>query len=134
MTDTPVDAYPYLWTSADMDVTPGSRKSNGSAKRPSCVRNGRRKPPMHASTWQRMPRSRAREAMSAMGSTTPWGEVGADPTTMMVGTARCTVGWRDGAPRLSEAREFVVPTRVEVPLEAAAAGWFAGAEQRGRTA
>ncbi len=39
---------------------------------------------MHASTWHRIPRSWARAAMSAMGSTTPWGYDGAEPTTMMV--------------------------------------------------
>ena len=33
-TDEPFAANPYLWTSADIDVTPGTLKSNGSTGRP----------------------------------------------------------------------------------------------------
>ena len=51
----------------------GTRKSNGTSRRPRSRRKGSRNPPMHASTWQRMPRWAASDAMSATGSITPWG-------------------------------------------------------------
>ncbi len=41
-------------------------------------------PPMHASTWQLMPRSAAMAATSSTGSTTPWGYCGAEATMRAV--------------------------------------------------
>ena len=63
-TDMPFGAYANLWRSALMLVTPSTRKSQGS--RPS--QNGSTHPPMHASTWQSMPRSSAAAAIAAIGS------------------------------------------------------------------
>src|SRR5689334_15246060 len=72
-TDAPLGAYPYLWTSALISVTPSTRKSQGGTSRPSASMKGSTNPPMHASTWQPMPRSAASAAMSATGSMTPYG-------------------------------------------------------------
>ena len=51
-----------------MLVTPSTAKVHGGAS----SRCGSTQPPMHASTWQRMPRSAASAAISVTGSTTPW--------------------------------------------------------------
>ncbi len=41
-------------------------------------------PPMHASTWQLMSRSAATAAIASIGSITPCGYCGAEPTTSTV--------------------------------------------------
>ena len=49
---------------------------------------------MQASTWQRIPRRNASAAMSAIGSITPCGYVGADPTTMIVSSVHAAASAR----------------------------------------
>src|SRR6476660_4505820 len=50
ITDEPFGAYPSLCTSIDIDITPGTRKSQGGTVSPFSSMNGRMNPPMHAST------------------------------------------------------------------------------------
>ena len=57
-----------MWMSADMDVTPGFRKSNGVILYPSFSTHGSMKPPKHASTWKGRPFSKARVDNSGIGS------------------------------------------------------------------
>ena len=45
ITDDPLGANPYLWVSAEILVTPGTRKSKGSKANPASFINGIRKPP-----------------------------------------------------------------------------------------
>ena len=71
ISDAPLKQYPYLWMSAEIEVTPSTRKSQGATGSPRRSQNGRSQPPRQASTWQRVPRSAARAAMAGMGSTTP---------------------------------------------------------------
>ena len=78
-------------------VTPSTANVQGGA-----ARCGSTQPPMHASTWQRMPCSAASAAISGTGSTTPWAYDGAEATTstvvssmaaaMAAGSARRVVG------------------------------------------
>ena len=49
--DAPLPAYAYLWRSALIDVTPGTRKSHFGIGRPSFSSHGSTNPPTHASTW-----------------------------------------------------------------------------------
>ena len=48
----PFTAYPYLWVSADIEVTPGSRKSKAGMSYPSFSAHGKMKPPRQASVWE----------------------------------------------------------------------------------
>ena len=50
ITDAPFGAYPSLWRSAEIVVTPSTRKSHGGTSSPFSSMNGSTKPPMHAST------------------------------------------------------------------------------------
>ena len=84
MTDTPFGAYPSLWMSALIVVTPSTRKSHGGTSRPISSANGSTKPPMQASTWQLAPTVPASAAIAGMSSTTPCGYWGAEPTTSTV--------------------------------------------------
>ena len=72
-TDTPLDAYAYLCRSTEIEVTPGTDRSNGGTGWPSRRRYGRLQPPKQASTWQRTPAASAAAAMSATGSINPYG-------------------------------------------------------------
>ena len=71
--DAPLKHHPYLWMSADNEVTPSTRKSHGGSGSPSRSRNGSSQPPRQASTWHSAPRSPASAASSGIGSTTPYG-------------------------------------------------------------
>ena len=51
---------------------------------PSRAAQGRTKPPRQASVWKPTPRSRASSDSSAIGSITPWGNEGDEPTTTIV--------------------------------------------------
>src|SRR3954453_3232126 len=68
--EAPFGVYAYLCRSTETLVTPGTAKSNGATSTPSARRYGSTQPPMHASTWNRMPRAPATEASSGIGSTT----------------------------------------------------------------
>ena len=70
--------------STEIEVTPSTANVHGGTARPRRAAYGSTQPPMHASTWQRTPRSCAAAASSAIGSTTPWAYDGADPTTSTV--------------------------------------------------
>ena len=67
-----------------MLVTPSTANVHGGTGRPSRAAYGSTQPPMHASTWQRTPRSAAAAAISVTGSTTPWAYDGALATTSTV--------------------------------------------------
>lgn len=67
-----------------MLVTPSTAKSHAGTVRPSRAAYGRIQPPMHASTWQRIPRAAATAAISVTGSITPWAYDGALATTSTV--------------------------------------------------
>ena len=67
-----------------MEVTPSTRKSHGATSSPSISMNGSTKPPMQASVWKLALASAARAASSGIGSITPWGYWGAEPTTSTV--------------------------------------------------
>ncbi|MNW69642.1 hypothetical protein D3C74_487040 [compost metagenome] len=69
----PLGAYPYLWMSAEIDVTPGTRKSKTGTWAAASGQKGRTQPPTHASTWTGTPRALAAAATSSTGSTTPCG-------------------------------------------------------------
>jgi hypothetical protein len=73
-----------LCRSAEIEVTPGTLRSNGGIGSPSSRRNGSISPPMQASTWHGTPRSAAAPAISSTGSTTPWPNPNADATTSTV--------------------------------------------------
>ena len=47
-----------MGVAADMDVTPGTRKSKGGTAWPSRSAHGSTKPPRHASVWKPIPRCR----------------------------------------------------------------------------
>src|SRR5688572_12012978 len=83
-TETPFEVYAYLCRSTEIEVTPGTAKSNGTTSTPSRRQNGSTQPPKQASTWHRTPRASARAAISATGSTMPCGYDGADATTRTV--------------------------------------------------
>ena len=70
--------------SAEIECTPSTRKSHGGTSRPSSSANGSTNPPMHASTWQLASTVAASAAISGIGSTTPCGYCGAEPTTSTV--------------------------------------------------
>src|SRR3954452_122955 len=53
-TDVPLNAYPYLCVSAEMLVTPGTRKSRLGMSQPSSWPNGRIQPPRQPSTCRPM--------------------------------------------------------------------------------
>ncbi len=67
-----------------MLVTPSTANVHGGTARPSRAAYGSTQPPMHASTWQRMPALAAAAAISVTGSTTPWAYDGALATTSTV--------------------------------------------------
>src|SRR6476661_933478 len=71
-TDDPLNPYPYLWVSAEIDVTPGTRKSKSGMSYPSSRPKGRMKPPRHPSTCRPTPRSSARSESDSIGSTVPY--------------------------------------------------------------
>lgn len=48
---------PNLWVSADMEVTPGTRKSKGGTGYSRSAAKGSTKPPKHASEWHSTPAS-----------------------------------------------------------------------------
>jgi hypothetical protein len=73
-----------LCVSTEIEVTPSTANVHGGTGRPSRAAYGSTHPPMHASTWQRMPRDAASAASSGIGSTTPCAYDGAEPTTSTV--------------------------------------------------
>ena len=70
--------------STEIEVTPSTANVHGGTGRPSRAAYGSTHPPMHASTWQRIPREAARAASDGMSSTTPCAYDGAEPTTSTV--------------------------------------------------
>ena len=70
--------------STEIEVTPSTANVHGPTGRPNRAAYGSTHPPMHASTWQRMPRDAASAASSWTGSTTPCAYDGAEPTTSTV--------------------------------------------------
>ena len=48
-TEAPFGEQPYLWQSADIEETPGKRKSNNGSGNPASAANGSKNPPMQAS-------------------------------------------------------------------------------------
>ena len=70
--------------SADIEVTPGSEKSNGGTGYPNRRAHGRMKPPRHASVWKPSPCSRAVSDSASIGSIVPCGNAGAEPTRAIV--------------------------------------------------
>ena len=54
-TEVPLAAKPNLWVSADIDVTPGRRKSKGGTGYPSRAAQGSTNPPRQASVWNPEP-------------------------------------------------------------------------------
>ena len=83
-TETPFGAYAYLCRSTEIEVTPGTAKSNGGTGAPSRRSQGSAQPPKQASTWQRTPAACATAAISVTGSTTPCAYDGAEATTSTV--------------------------------------------------
>ena len=77
--------------STEIEVTPSTENDHGGTGRPSRSAYGSTHPPMHASTWQRMPRSAAIAASSGMGSITPCAYDGAEPTTRTVEASTAAV-------------------------------------------
>ena len=69
--DAPFGARPYLWISAEMLVTPGTRKSQSGMSSPRSSSQGSTKPPTHASTWNGIFLRTAMRAISSIGSITP---------------------------------------------------------------
>ena len=69
--DVPLNAYPYLCVSAEIEVTPGRVKSNTGMSRPRSRPNGRMNPPRHPSTCSPTPRSSASVERSVIGSIVP---------------------------------------------------------------
>src|SRR4029077_12492626 len=84
ITDAPFAVYPYLCRSTEMLVTPGTEKFQGGTVSPSLAMEVSVPPPMQASTWQLMSRRAASAAISGIGSITPCGYCGADPTSNTV--------------------------------------------------
>jgi hypothetical protein len=89
-------AYAYLCRSTEIDVTPGTAKSNAGRSVPSRRRYGSVQPPKHASTWQRTPAAAATAAISPTGSTTPWAYDGAEHATSTV-SSRTAAATASGA-------------------------------------
>jgi hypothetical protein len=75
---------PNLCRSAEMERTPGKRKSKCGVARPMRVKKGAIQPPTQASTCSHVPVSMARRLSSSIGSMTPCGKHGAEPTSAIV--------------------------------------------------
>src|SRR5258708_38120280 len=75
---------PNLCRSAEIDATPGRRKSNAGIGRPISAANGAIQPPTHASTCSQMPRATASSDKAAIGSMVPQEKHGTEPTSIMV--------------------------------------------------
>ena len=67
----PLGEYPYLWMSAEIEVTPSTEKFHAGTGSPISSQNGSSQPPRQASTWHNVSLTSATCARSVIGSITP---------------------------------------------------------------